>query len=386
MAQVLILATLATKADEAAFLRDQMHALGLTTRFVDVSLRAQGQVLDGEAKCLAMVEAAERVLSDVSQAIKGEVEVVVGIGGGTGGEIIMNVLRGLPITFPKILVTTLPFDPRVAVAENSIILVPTLADVAGLNAILREALENTALMAAGLCRKARKGELVQVTRSVGVTALGATDGAVKPLIAALSKAGRESTVFHSNGYGGAAFARFARNNAFDAVIDLTPHEITRQHIAGAHVPMPERFSAGADLPRVVLPGAMNFIGLGQIDLIPEHYRARPHYAHSGFFTHVKLTVPEMEKVAGILANSLNALTGPVSVIVPMGGFSHHDRPGGAIEDPELREVCRATLQDRLGPDVHLSVLDAHLFDPAVTTTIMERLRAHEPSKEPQWTI
>ncbi|MGX9355176.1 Tm-1-like ATP-binding domain-containing protein [Roseobacteraceae bacterium S113] len=370
MAQVLILATLATKADEARYLREQMGACGLSARFVDVSLNADGRVLDGAQKCLAMVEAADRVLEEVSQATKAEAEVVVGIGGGTGGEIIMNVLRALPITFPKILVSTLPFDPRVAVAENSIILMPTLADIAGLNAILREALENTALMAAGLCQKRRKGELTQVEPSVGITALGATEAAIKPLVAAFDARGRESTVFHSNGYGGAAFARFARHGAFDAIVDLTPHEITRLHIAGAHVPMPERFSAGGALPRVVLPGAMNFIGLGQRDLLPEHFLARPHYAHTALFTHVKVTPDEMADVATRLAQSLNALDGPHAMIVPMGGFSHQDRPGGEIEDAALRGVCLETLRATLAPQTPLHVLDAHIFDPAVTAAIL----------------
>lgn len=375
MAQVLILATLTTKADEAGFLRDQMERLGLTTQFVDVSLRSDGRVLDGDAKCDAMVAAAARVLEEVTHATQTDAELVVGIGGGTGGEIILNVLKGLPITFPKVLVTTLPFDPRVAVAENSIILVPTLADIAGLNGILRESLENTALMAAGLCQKERKGELLEIAPSVGITALGATDGAVKPLVAALTAQGRETTVFHSNGFGGAAFARLAANNAFNAIIDLTPHEITRIHVAGVHVAMPKRFSAGGDLPRIVLPGGMNFIGLGQIDLIPEQYRARAHYAHSGFFTHVKLTETEMADVASRLAASLNALSGPVSVILPMGGFSHHDRPGGAIEDPNLREICLNTLRQTLNSQIPLTVMDQHIFDDHVTHVILNHLAA-----------
>ncbi|WP_136442622.1 Tm-1-like ATP-binding domain-containing protein [Pacificoceanicola onchidii] len=375
MAQVLVLATLATKAEEVDFLCEQMQGLGLSVRVVDVSLDASRGVLDGDAKRQAMVAAADKALQTAAQAAQGETELVVGLGGGTGGEIILNVLRGLPITFPKILVTTLPFDPRVAVADNAIIFVPTLVDIAGLNAILREVLENTALMASGLCRKQRKGKPLTAAPSVGITGLGATESAVKPLVDALAAEGRESTVFHSNGYGGAAFARFASNNAFSEIVDLTPHEITRQHVAGAHVEMPDRFSAGGDLRRVVLPGAMNFMGLGPIDQISEAYRARPHYAHSGLFTHVKLTEDEMALVAGKLATHLNALAGPVSAIVPLGGFSHHDRPGGVIEDRALREVCLETLKRDLRPDIPVTPLEAHIFDGAVTREILAHLAA-----------
>jgi uncharacterized protein (UPF0261 family) len=375
MAQVLVLATMATKAEEANFLRNQLVAAGVTPEIVDISLQTDGAILDGEGKCHAMSAAAENAIELILN--HKDVEVVVGIGGGTGGEIALQVMRSLPITFPKVLVTTLPFDPRIAVADNSIVIVPTLADISGLNDMLRDVFENTALMASGLCQKAHKGEKQVFDRSVGITALGATEGAVKPLVAAFSAKGRETTVFHSNGYGGAAFARFAERDCFDAIIDLTPHELTRIHIAGAHVPMPSRFSAAGHLPRIVLPGAMNFIGLGQKDLIPERYLKRPHYQHSGLFTHVKLTPDEMVQVTMRLADALNALPGPCAVIVPMGGFSHHDRPGGAIEDPELRAIFADTLDKHLNA-VPITRIDAHISAPDVTDCILTTLNELTP--------
>lgn len=373
MTQVLVLATLATKADETGFLTDRLSAAGVSFEVIDISLNTGGKTLSGDGKRSAMSAVAKTACDQVKLGQKKGAEAVVGIGGGTGGEIVLQVMRSLPVTFPKVLCTTLPFDPRFAVADNSIILVPTLADISGLNGTLREALENTALMTAGLCRKARKGELLDIEPSIGITALGATDRAVNQLVKALTAKGRETTVFHSNGFGGAAFARFARANAFDAIIDLTPHELTRIHVAGIHVDMPDRFQAGAELPRIVLPGGMNFIGLGQKNLMPEHFLERPHYEHSSLFTHVKLTPDEMILVSTKLADELNTLTGPSAVIIPMGGFSHHDIAGGAIEDPQLREVCRETLTARLNPNISVTTLDAHLFAPAVTDTILTTL-------------
>ena len=374
MVQVLVLATMATKKEETQFLLDRLTNAGVTADIVDMSLDVAGKVLNGDSKCLAMEAAAKKAAREIADGIKNGAEVVVGIGGGTGGEIALQVMRGLPITFPKVLCTTLPFDPRYAVADNSIIMVPTLADISGLNGMLREALENTALMAAGLCRKKRKGELRDIKPSVGITGLGATEEAVRGLVTAFSAQGRESTVLHSNGFGGAAFARFAERNAFDAIVDLTPHELTRLHIAGTHTAMPNRFSAGGHLPRVVLPGAMNFIGLGEKSLVPADFLKRPHYAHSSLFTHVKVTADEMALIATKLAQSLNALDGSCAVIVPMGGFSHQDREGGEIEDTSLRSVCLETLQSNLASNIPVTAIDAHLFAPKVTTAILETLK------------
>ncbi len=373
MPRVLVLSTLATKRAETEYLSQRLRAFGADGELIDISLETGGKIVGGEEKCLAMTHAVNRTLAQVSDAVQGDAEVVIGLGGGTGGEIVLQVLQALPITFPKILVTTLPFDARFVVSDNAIILVPTLVDVCGLNTILREALINTAAMAAGLCRKERKGELKDIHASIGITALGVTNDAVSPLVRRLQGRGRECTVFHANGFGGAAFARFADNNAFSTIIDLTPHEITRIKIAGTHVNMPKRFTAGSHLPRITLPGALNFIGLGELALIPERYAQRPHYAHSGFFTHVQITPEEMEIVARSLARSLGAARGPQAIIVPMGGFSHQDCPGGIIENKKLRgiflEIVRATVRN----SIRIIELDAHINDAAVTRTIVETL-------------
>ncbi|MEL7163918.1 MAG: Tm-1-like ATP-binding domain-containing protein [Pseudomonadota bacterium] len=376
--RVLLLVTLQTKAEETAYLTDRLAFHGVDAQVIDLSLNAT-TVLGGAEKLQAMDTAVARATSAVAGAMCDDINAVLAIGGGTGGEIALRVLRALPITYPKVLLSTLPFDPRIAAADSSIVIVPTLADICGLNATLRELLENAAALTAGLCATRRTSGACVDDTSVGITALGATEGAVASLISALRAQGEETTVFHSNGYGGAAFTRFIQRGAFHALVDLAPHEMTRLHVAGVHVDMPDRFSAGGDLPRVVLPGALNFIGLGEQASLPDRYKSRPQYAHSGFFTHVKLSAPEMARVARELATSLNAHTGPVHVIVPMGGFSHQDRPGGAIEDPELRHVFRDTMQEHLSPDIRITVTQDHICDPAITTAIIDALHDLKPA-------
>ena len=378
-AHVLLLATLDTKAEEAGFLSQQLSGHGVASRAIDLSFGADGAILGGSEKLKAMEAAAARALEAVTEALAGDARVVLGLGGGTGGEVALRVMRALPVTFPKVLVTTLPFAPRIAVADSSVILVPTLVDICGLNATLREVLENTAALTAGLCRTRREADACVASPSVGITALGATETAVTSLVSALADRGQESTVFHSNGYGGAAFAQFAERGALHTIVDLTPHELTRIHIAGSHVPMPNRFSAGADLPRIVLPGGLNFIGLGEESLLPERYLDRPRYAHSSFFTHVKLLEEEMLVVADALAESLNATTGPAALIVPMGGFSHQDRVGGLIEDSALRQVFLDRFMESLSRDIVVTALDAHILAPETTRAIIDTLDELVPS-------
>lgn len=377
---VMILATLETKADETAYLKAALEARGRDTSVIDVSLNSGGRVWPGSEKMAAIERTARHAAANVNASLTASMRAVVGIGGGTGGEIILRIMADLPFDFPKILVTTLPFDPRFALADNSIVLVPTLADICGLNASLRQVLDNTAGMVAGLCATPPATTVLSDAPTVGITALGATQKGVQRIVDGLQSSGHEATVFHANGFGGAAFARFAKAGAFSAVIDATCHELTRILLAGAHVPMPTRFSAAADagLAQIVLPGAINFIGLGELSLLPAKYADRIHYQHTGLFTHLQITDDEMGLLAASLADHLNASTSPVHVIVPMGGFSHEDRPGGVIEAPELRLVFLQTMRDRLSPHITLTPIESHINDTETASVVLAALQPYLP--------
>lgn len=341
MARVLLVGTFETKQAELAYLADALVRNGLTVEEVDVSLGSGGVVWSGAEKLARMAEKAKTAAAQIALRCD-DCSVALGVGGGTGGEIVLAALKGLPAAYPKLLITTMAFDPRDALADTAITLIPTLCDIEGLNPSLRQVFENTAAMAAGLGR-AQVAPLTGAA-AIAVTTLGATGRASSEIASLLNGTGYEATVFHANGYGGAAFARFVNEGHVAGVIDLNVHELGRIRLAGAHVAMPTRFSCANALPRIVLPGSLNHLGLGEIGTLSEAHRARPHYRHSSQFTHVKLTSDEMEAQTKALAEALNEATAPCHVLIPMGGFSHEDRPGGAIEDPVLREITASTLE------------------------------------------
>jgi uncharacterized protein (UPF0261 family) len=344
--------------------------LGVEVERCDISLNAKGAQWSPEAKLAGMAKATARAIAEISANEGNGRRMVVAIGGGTGGQIALQVLRSLPVAMPKVLVTTLPFDPRYIIADSSIVLVPTIADLCGLNATTRAALDQAAAITGGLYHSTLPTGPASLTPSVGVTSLGVTGPGTDALCARLRANGDEVTVFHANGFGGAAFTRWAQNGAFKSVVDFTPHELTRCYIAGVNADMPGRFTAMGHLPRVVLPGGVNFIGLGEAALMPEVYQARPHYAHSPLFTHVQCSEDEIIKCANILGEALSQATAPVRVLIPMGGFSSEDRPGGAIESPALR----ASFADTLETHIPLTRLTGHINDTAVAEIVADTLR------------
>ena len=368
---VLLLATFDTKQQEADYLITALTALGVSVETCDISLHAGGVQWSPDDKLAGMVKATERAITEISNAPQTGRRMVVAIGGGTGGQIALRVLQSLPVSMPKVLVTTLPFDPRYIIADSSIVLVPTIADLCGLNATTRAALDQAAAITGGLFHATLPTGPAALTPSIGVTSLGVTGPGTDALCSRLKATGEEVTVFHANGFGGAAFTRWASIGAFKAVIDYTPHELTRCYIAGVNADMPGRFTAMGHLPRVVLAGGVNFIGLGEPALIPDHYRARPHYSHSPLFTHVQCTEDEMRKCADILGAALKEATAPVRVLIPMGGFSSEDRPGGAIESEALRHVFADTLETHIPLTRH----KGHINDSAVAEAAADALDA-----------
>lgn len=366
---VLILATFDTKHEEADYLILALTALGVPVEKCDISLHANGVQWSPKAKIAGMADATSRAIAEISSKPQTGRRMVVAIGGGTGGQISLNVLRALPVAMPKVLVTTLPFDPRYVIADSSIILVPTIADLCGLNATTRNALDQAAAITGGLYHASLPTGPASLSPSVGVTSLGVTGAGTDALCARLRSGGNDVTVFHANGFGGAAFTRWAQMGAFKSVIDYTPHELTRCYIAGVHAEMPDRFTSTGHIPRVILPGGVNFIGMGEPHLMPETYRARPHYAHSPLFTHVQCTVAEITKCAHILGAALKDATAPLRVLIPMGGFSSEDRSGGAIESETLRHAFADTLETH----VPLTRLDGHINDTAVAHAATDAL-------------
>ena len=366
---VLLLATFDTKPDETDYLIGAMEQAGQNVRPCDISHHAQGAQWSPKDKLTGIQKAADRAIAEIADSALDGPRLVVAMGGGTGGQIALRVLQSLPATMPKLLVTTLPFDPRYVIADNSIVLVPTIADLCGLNATTRDALDRAAAIAAGLRHSLPPDGDVPLTPSVGVTSLGITGPGTDALRERLQAQGLEVTVFHANGFGGAAFTRWAKIGAFHSVIDYTPHELTRCYIAGVHADMPGRFTAMGHLPRVVVPGGVNFIGVGEANLMPDDYHRRPHYSHSPLFTHVQCTEDEIERCAHILGQALSEATAPTRVLIPMGGFSSEDKPGGAIEHPGLRALFADTLETH----VPLTRLDGHINDASVAHAAADAL-------------
>ena len=393
---LMVIGTLDTKGAETAFLRDCIHSFGWKTKIIDTGLlappafapdvtreevasrvgRTVEELLSGEKDKVAAVNAmAQGALSIVEEGIqRREVGGVIALGGGVGTWLGTAVMRSLPLGLPKVMVSTIPFqDIRPIIGTKDIILFPSVADILGLNPLLRTILRQATAALAAMAGLPPQEETKK--RVIGSTSLGITTPAVMASRRILEEHGYEMTCYHANGYGGRAFEEGIGNGMFSGVLDLTTHEITNQLFGGTCLAGEERLEAAArkGIPQLVAPGAVDVISKGPLETLTLEEKKRPHYRHSPFFTHVRVSSEEMGQVGEVMAKKLNMSQGPAIAAIPLRGFSDQNRPGGLFYDPEADGRFVLTLKKALSPKIRLIEIDAHINDEAFAVTACELL-------------
>jgi uncharacterized protein (UPF0261 family) len=67
--------------------------------------------------------------------------------------------------------------------------------------------------------------------------------------------------------------------------------------------------------------------------------------------------------------------------VPMGGFSHQDISGGAIEDENLRNIFLQTVNQNLKSHIKLVTHNVHISDPEITVSILNTLEEYSSTNK-----
>lgn len=363
---VAILATCNTKQVEADFLASAMTDFGLTPVIIDTGLSSVDGKTTPEQKIRLMQKSADKAGEKLDELMRSGLAGAIGIGGGTGTWVCINAMDKRPFGWPKVIVSTLAYDVRVSIAASDIILMPSVADIQGLNPTLRKVLENAAAVMFGLTSTAIHREHAKKP-VVGITSLGVTNDAVTGISNKLIKAGYEVTTFHATGMGGRAFERWVSDGKLDAVIDLTTQELHGLNYGAPIVCDSNRMTCAAafGVPQVVVPGGMDFIARGQLKTLTEKELARPRFCHSPEYTHIRATKEQVTSTARIMAERLNEATGPVAVVVPLGGFSvEGSTPDGAMWDPELCKLFTMTLQHHINPMIPITTSSEAITSPA----------------------
>lgn len=395
---ILVVATLDTKGREAAFLCDRIEARGATPVLVDAGIL--GEATDGVADvsrhevARASGQTLEKVRSlgargpAVEQMIRGLQELVptlqaehdfagaVGIGGAEGALLAAGAFRLLPFGIPKVVVSPIAcgvrrFAPYVGNADIAVL--HSVVDLQGMNAFTSRILDTAAAMAT--TREAFFEWPEPRAGRVAMSLNGNTTTIGTQIERVLSEQGFEVVAFHSNGVGGINMEQLAAAGHFIAVIDLTTNELVEE-VLGGLFPVVDRLRVAgrASVPRVVVPGCLDFICQGGPDEIEARFADRVMDAHNPDITLVQVSAPEAQLIAAAFVERLTESDGPVRVVVPTQGLSLGGSPGGIFSGTDADGAVVTSLVALAADAMPLILVDAAINDPKTADAVLAALR------------
>ena len=178
-----------------------------------------------------MTIGAIRVVKDLYNA--GKFQGVISIGGGMGSSVASAVMRELPLGVPKVMLCSqkiVQAGLKGYVGTKDIVIIPSVADIAGLNRLTKRALN----MASGAITGMMEAPEIEMTNAplVFMTMLGGTTGCGLKVKSFLEDKGFEVVVFHTIGIGGATFEELIGSYPVMGVIELGLNEIGNELFSG----------------------------------------------------------------------------------------------------------------------------------------------------------
>ena len=397
---IAVVGTMDTKEAEARYLSKHIKNRGHNSILIDVGpLTGSDVQIDYSNRNVAryggwnlkkLVETGQRdrIMSTMGKGaasvliellMKNELDGVIGIGGNQGSAMAAMAMQGLPIGFPKFLVSTVASgNIRPYVGHTDIGVMFSVADlVGGPNFVSRSILSNAVSALMGMVEYGERISLKKNEKSVALSALGNTEKAADRINRVLRGKGFQVITFHASGAGGTAMEELIEDGYFTGVIDLTPHELTEEVVGlGAYVPVkPGRMTAAAKsgIPQIVSTGGLEYLCFGPKHTIPPKLKNRKTYFHNPYNANVKASRSEMETVGKVMAERLNAAKGPTEVLVPLRGWSEYGSRGGPLYDPQGNGILIRSLKKHLNKTIRLEEIDAHINDPEFADICIENL-------------
>jgi uncharacterized protein (UPF0261 family) len=384
---VVVVATLDTKGEEAAYVRDHVAAWGLGTILIDPGVLPDPTVqadISRQAVAQAAGVTLEALLArgDKSHAIatqteglchivkdlyaQGKLHGIVGLGGGQGTSIGTAAMRALPIGIPKLMLSTVAsglfqFGPYVGTKD--ICMMHSVTDVLGLNVISRPILRNAANAIAGMVMRL-EAEAQATKPAIATTMLGITTPCVMCVKAKLESQGYDVVPFHANGTSGPAMEQLIEQGMFKGVIDLSTHEVI-DHQNGGLAGAPGRLEAltRTAIPAVVSVGGSDYVLFESMEKAPEKYQGRQHMVHNAQMTCFAPTPEEMVAAAREMIERLNRAIGPTVVVLPGKGFSRPNEEGMPLFVPEGNQAVIEEFRHTLRPEIPMILADLHINNP-----------------------
>ncbi len=354
MATIAVLGTLDSKGEEHAFVAALIHRFGYDTLLIDVGTGGPATVQpditreqvaeaigldlaslmakkDRGACVIAMTQAAPALAAKL--AAEGRIQGIISLGGGGGTAIGTAAMRALPLGFPKLMVSTLAAG-NVApyLGTKDITMMPSIADVAGLNRLSRVIFTRAAGAICGMV--GAEPEVGAAKPLIVASQFGNTTTCVTEAKKVLEAAGYEVLVFAATGTGGRIMESVIESGIVAGVLDITTTEWADELVGGVLNAGPTRMDAAAkaNVPVVVAPGCLDMVNFGEVASIPEKFKGRNFYLHNPQVTLMRTTADECRQLGEIVAKKVNAYGAGTAIMIPRKALSVISAEGQPFHD------------------------------------------------------
>ncbi|MGB9955248.1 Tm-1-like ATP-binding domain-containing protein [Haloferax prahovense] len=393
---VVIVGTLDTKGEEIGFARDVLEGQGVEVHLIDVGVMGEPEI-DPDTDAAAVAEAggstleALREAGDRGKAIEtmgdgaavvasrlhaeGRLDGVLGLGGGGNTSVATAAMRALPMGVPKLMLSTMASgDTEPYIGYHDIAMMYSVADIEGLNQLSRTVISNAALAMVGMVSNEPDVE-TEDKPTIGITMFGVTTPCVQTARDWLEARGYETIVFHATGTGGRAMESLIEEGVIDGVLDVTTTEWADELVGGVLAAGPNRLDAAGErgIPQVVSTGALDMVNFGPKDSISDEFDGRQFHVHNPQVTLMRTTPEENAELGRIIAEKLNAATGPTTLALPLGGVSMLDAEGEEFYDPEADEALFDALREHLDDHVEVIESSANINDEEFALTLAKAI-------------
>jgi uncharacterized protein (UPF0261 family) len=382
---ILCIATLDTKGIEIEYLKRMIEKRGHAVLILDAGsfgephfppditanevAKAAGADIK-EVRALKLSDAGKIMKAGLIKIVKdlyrlGRFNGVISVGGGSGSALAAAAMRELPVGIPKLMLSSqkiVQAGIRGYVGSSDITVMPSVADIVGLNRLVMQSLNNAAGCITGMV-ESPKAEVSEKPTAC-MTMLGSTGRCGLSVRSLLESNGFEVIVFHAIGIGGMTFEDFVKTYPVAGVIELGLNEIGNDLFGGFSSAGPHRLEAAGKkgIPQIITPGNVDFISFLSVETVPDRYRTRNLLSYNPQATPMRLTSDELRLVGETVSRKLNSANGPVKVLIPSLGFSSLDCEGSVFHDLVADRAFIDSLKNSLKETITVKEFNLHIED------------------------
>ncbi len=392
---VRVISTLDTKGQETLYLKDKLSAIGLAPILMDISGRGSDIAeIDIPAARVAesgggsfeeiqisrdrtritniMMAGGSRLAAEL--LTQGKLDGVIALGGSTGSLMASEVMRSLPFGIPKVMISSTAALPGLStryIGTGDIALFHSVVEISGLPDLLKNVMDRAAYALAGMVSDDITSPKTAKGKAIALTMLGPCEKCASAVRVALEAKGYQIIGFSAAGIGDRAMEDMIAEGFFQGVIDLAPGGVGEHLFGFMRDAGPNRLETAGKLglPQIISTGSVNHMTPSRSKYKPEYHERRK-FDLDKLRTWIRLSPDELKKVAGVFADKLNQAKGPVTVMIPLNGWSAADLPGNDTHDPAEDRIFTEVLRKKIKPEIQIVEVDANMEDPEFAKAVV----------------